>query len=119
MIFFSTYFKESLCFFTDYDRKNPLCESRLFSILLSFILVGPSIFIRNISKLKDWSLFANGLILVSLIIILVSCVFKMNTSYIESDNIQAIRWTSIGKAVGVFVFAFEGATLFFEVRYNY
>lgn len=116
MIFFSTYFKESLCFFTDNDRINLLCESRIPRIVLSLISVGPSIFIRNISKLKDWCLFANGLIFVSLMVILVSCLLKINVLYITSGNVEVIRWTYIGKALGVFVFTFEGATLFFEIR---
>jgi len=49
-------------------------------------------------------------------VILVSCLLKINGLDITSGNVEVIRWTYIGKALGVFVFTFEGATLFFEIR---
>ncbi|KAL4445498.1 hypothetical protein ABPG74_004572 [Tetrahymena malaccensis] len=116
VIFFTTYFQESLCFFVDYDRTSNVCGSRVPSLLISLIIVTPTIFIRHMSKLKTWSMFSNSLILISMLVVFISCFFKMDTSYITSDKISAIRWGDIGSAIGLFVFAFEGTTLYFEIR---
>ncbi|EAS07842.1 transmembrane amino acid transporter protein (macronuclear) [Tetrahymena thermophila SB210] len=116
VIFFTTYFQESLCFFVDYDRTTNVCGSRVPSLLISLIIVTPTIFIRHMSKLKTWSMFSNSLILISMLVVFISCFFKMDTSYITSDKISAIRWGEMGSAIGLFVFAFEGTTLYFEIR---
>lgn len=116
VIFFSTYFQESLCFFVNYNLDKSICGSRIPSLLISLVLVTPSIFVRRMSKLKHWSVFANGLILICLLVIFVSSMFKMSISYITSKSISAIQWSEISGAVGLFIFAFEGTTLYFEIR---
>ncbi|KAL4491291.1 hypothetical protein ABPG72_021677 [Tetrahymena utriculariae] len=116
VIFFTTYFQESLCFFVDYNRASNVCGSRVPSLLISLLIITPTIFIRHMSKLKTWSMFSNGLILISMLVVFISCFFKMDTSYITSDKITAIRWGEMGSAIGLFVFAFEGTTLYFEIR---
>lgn len=61
------------------------CSSKLISVLVSLTILIPLVMIRDMNKLKPWSLMGNIVTVVSLIIVSIYCVIYYATGE-ESDT---------------------------------
>ncbi|EGR27997.1 transmembrane amino acid transporter protein, putative [Ichthyophthirius multifiliis] len=116
VIYFTSYFQEIFCILI-VNRQNYICQSRLIPLLFSLVLIFPLIFIKEISKLQQWSLMANILVFFSLSVISLFCIYNIFINGVSQQK-SAFKFDGLGNSVGVFIFTFEGIGLYFDIRYS-
>ncbi|EAR83755.1 transmembrane amino acid transporter protein (macronuclear) [Tetrahymena thermophila SB210] len=113
VIFFLQYIQESFC---NIDGSIYPCSSKVISVIISLSCLIPLVFIRDINKLKIWSMLGNVVVMVSLVTVMIYSFYYLGTDGV--GNIQAVNWSTIGKSIGVFIFTFEGIGVYFNIRHS-